>query len=161
MMLSDNINANPSPVPFSFINSARKPIYFHFHINPEMKMKILNHAFYHVKAHCFKSTDSAAKLAHNMSKGKLWEKDITYARKLLSVKQSSLKPNSLKSKQRKLKYDALVSNLPSNQRMGQSKKSLSHLKSNIAAVTNLKPNKQTLAVWCFENSVKGLWNKSW
>ncbi len=67
-------------------------------------MKILNHAFHHVKAHCLKSTDSAAKLAHNMSKGKLREKDVTYAQKLLSVKQSSLKPNSPK----KLKYDALI-----------------------------------------------------
>lgn len=107
-------------------------------------MKILNHAFHHVKAHCFKSTDSAAKLAHNMSKGKLREKDITYAKKLLSVKKSSLKPNSLKSEQRKLKYNALAGSLPSNQRMGHARKNLSHLKFNIAAVTNLKPNKQPL-----------------
>ncbi|CRL45897.1 hypothetical protein SGGMMB4_04024 [Sodalis glossinidius str. 'morsitans'] len=91
-------------------------------------MKTLNHAFHHVKAHYFKSTNSAAKLAHNMSKGKLREKDITYAKKLLSVKQSSLKPNSLKSEKRKLKYNALAGSLPINQQTCDSIKNLSHLR---------------------------------
>lgn len=107
-------------------------------------MKILNHAFHHVKAHCFKSTNSAVKLAHNMSKGKLREKDITYAKNLLSVKQSSLKPNSLKSEKRKLKYNALAGSLPINQQTCDSIKNLSHLKFKIAAVTNSKPNKKPL-----------------